>query len=174
MFKPTQSCPHLKTIHSKLSSQADGRVIMLVKTRWEGKVTEWGEREGKDGYVTKSMQNHVMVCSAFLFPQDGSGAPLLWKQSSQAATAPKGFLVSSSPPWHHSLFIWFSREQNVSLPCGSAREHGQPMLYPVLQTRLGLGKGKGGKRCGDGKKKALMRWCWGQTASWNPACGSCA
>lgn len=54
-------------------------------------VIEWGETEGKDDRVTVYMLKHVMVCSAFLFPQDGSGAPLLWKHANKAASAPRGY-----------------------------------------------------------------------------------
>lgn len=68
-------------------------------------MTGLGETEEKDGLVTVCMASQAMLCSAFLFPQDGSGVPLLWKQSSQTATAPKGLFcifisLLTSLPFH--------------------------------------------------------------------------
>lgn len=45
--------------------------------------------EGCVDYVCRA--NYFMMCSGFLCPQGGRGAPLLWKHSIQTSTAPKGY-----------------------------------------------------------------------------------
>lgn len=77
-------------------------------------MTGLGETEEKDGLVTVCMASQAMLCSAFLFPQDGSGAPLLWKQSSQTATAPKGLFLYFHLPSDITPFSSCSAESRMS------------------------------------------------------------
>lgn len=77
---------------SKSSSLVDGRLSTLLilnegwmrREKWQHKVRQRWTWEPKE--KDECMLNHLIECSAILYPQDDSAALLLWKHLIPAAT----------------------------------------------------------------------------------------
>lgn len=116
-------------------------------------MTEWGETEGKDGWVTVCMLNHFLVCITFPCPQDGSGALLLWKHTFKLPLHPHSLLGSSPPPPDITPFSLGSADSRMSV-CHEGQRESTAELCSAQTDRPGwvLHRERRRRQCGGVKK----------------------